>query len=43
MKKTCQRMALDEQLGTDGSGTYYYLSRVSPVSPEGQQGQEGRR
>lgn len=33
VKKTCQRMALDEQLGTDGSGTYSYLSSVSLVSP----------
>jgi hypothetical protein len=33
VKKTCQRMAVDEQLGTDGSGVYSYLSPVSLVSP----------
>jgi hypothetical protein len=37
-KKTCQRMAADGQLGTDGNGSYY---AVSLVSPEGLQGQEG--
>lgn len=43
VKKTCQRMASDEQLVTDGTGTYYYLSPASPVSPEGQEGQEGQQ
>ena len=42
MKKTCQRMAADEQLGTDGTGTYHYLSPASPVSAEGQEAQEGQ-
>jgi hypothetical protein len=42
VKKACQRMARDEQLGTDGSGAYYHLSPVSPVSLEGHEGQEGQ-
>jgi hypothetical protein len=42
VKKACQRMANDEQVATDGSGAYSYLSLVSPVSPEGQQGHEGQ-
>ena len=42
VKKTCQRMAADEQVGTDGTGTYYYLSPASPVSPEGQEGRKGQ-
>jgi hypothetical protein len=43
VKKACQRMAADEQVGTDGSGTYYSLSLPSPVSPnQGQEGQEGQ-
>ena len=42
VKKACQRMFVDEQLGTDGTGTYHYLSPVSPVSAEGQEGQKGQ-
>lgn len=42
VKKACQRMARDGQLGSDGTGTYFYLSPTSPMSPEGQQGQEGQ-
>jgi hypothetical protein len=42
VKKACQRMARDGQLGTDGTGIYYYLSPASLSSPEGQQGQEGQ-
>jgi hypothetical protein len=41
VKKACQRMARDEQLGTS-DGTYYHLSPVSLVSPEGQEGREGQ-
>lgn len=33
VKKACQRMAHDDQLGTDGSGAYYDLSPESPTSP----------
>lgn len=32
VKKSCQRMATDEQLGTDGDGAYYTLSPPSPAS-----------
>ncbi len=48
-KKTCRRMADDEQLDTDGSGTYF--PPVSPVPPvpavphdpyEGHEGHEGQ-
>ena len=42
VKKACQRMANDEQIVTDGSGVYSYLSPESLVSPEGQQGHEGQ-
>jgi AAA domain len=42
VKKACQRMANDDQIVTDGSGVYSYLSPESPVSPEGQEGQEGQ-
>jgi hypothetical protein len=27
-------MARDEQVGTNGSGSYYHLSPLSPLSPE---------
>ena len=42
VKKTCQRMFADEQLGTDGTGTYHYVSPASPVSPEGHEGHKGQ-
>jgi hypothetical protein len=41
VKKACRRMADDDQIRTDGSGVYSYLSPASPLSPEGQQGQRG--
>jgi hypothetical protein len=41
-KKTLQRMAHDEQVGTDGSGTYYPLSPASLLSPKGQEGHKGQ-
>jgi hypothetical protein len=43
VKKSCQRMAADDQLGTDGEGAYYTLSLPSPLSPgQGQEGREGQ-
>jgi hypothetical protein len=33
VKKACQRMARDDQLGTDGSGAYHALSPEPPESP----------
>jgi hypothetical protein len=42
VKKACQRMAHDDQVATDGSGVYSYLSPESPLSPEGHQGHEGQ-
>jgi hypothetical protein len=42
VKKACQRMANDDQIATDGSGVYSYLSPESLMSPEGQQGHEGQ-
>ena len=41
VKKTCQRMAHDDQLQTDGSGVYSYPSPLSPVSLGGQERHEG--
>jgi hypothetical protein len=31
-------MARDEQVGTNGSGSYYHLSPLSPLSPEDEHG-----
>jgi predicted ArsR family transcriptional regulator len=41
VKKACQRMARDEQVGTDGDGAYYHLSPLSPSPPEGDGGTGG--
>ena len=42
VKKACRRMADDDQIQTDGSGIYSYLSPESPLSPWGRQGQRGQ-